>query len=244
MAHLQPSDIMDHGVFPCFDASVVAIDGLVPANPGLLESIGSLLRRKDLDILAQGPLIALECDDVIRLLVSDFLRHGTLASHGVDSDDSTFDLHHVEQRGNGNDLTGLLAHLDLRQRPALTRGKGRDHVDRVLCAFLLIVATQGFAIDRDDLGRGFGQRRNPAHKAALEGARVERGKNIAQGIMGRGSISEGAEAPQQGECLDAEPGEIGEAISSGQHGKQRQQQHLVQRINHLAALPPVGISLK
>lgn len=41
----------------------------------------------------------------------------------------------------------------------------------------------GLAIDRNDLGRDVGQRRDPRHKAKLEGAGVERGQNIAAMIM-------------------------------------------------------------
>ena len=57
-------------------------------------------------------------------------------------------------------------------------------MDRVLCSLLLIGATQGFAINSDDFGRGFGQRCDPTDKTALERVRVELGKNIAEGVMG------------------------------------------------------------
>ena len=57
-------------------------------------------------------------------------------------------------------------------------------MDRVRCSLLLIGATQGFAINSDDFGRGFGQRCDPTDKTALERVRVELGKNIAEGVMG------------------------------------------------------------
>ena len=69
-------------------------------------------------------------------------------------------------------------------------------MDRVLCSLLLIGTTLGFAINSDDFGRGFGQRRDPTDKTALGRVRIERGKNIAKGVMGWRSVGEGTEAPQ------------------------------------------------
>jgi len=56
-----------------FDAAVIAVDRLMPADLCILEAIRFLLGREDLDILAQCALIAFEREDVIGLLIQDLL---------------------------------------------------------------------------------------------------------------------------------------------------------------------------
>ena len=55
---------------------------------------------------------------------------------------SALDRHHVEQRRYGDDLIGFFRHRDLPHDEALARGEGRDHVDRLFRALLLIGAAQ------------------------------------------------------------------------------------------------------
>ena len=102
------------------------------------------------------------------------------SAHRVDGDDGAFDRHHVEPRGNGGDFIGFLVHLHLPHHEALAGGEGRDHMDRLLRALLLMGAAHRLAIDGDDLGWRLGQRRDPGDEAALERLRIERGENIAQ----------------------------------------------------------------
>ena len=80
---------MDRGVGPRFDATVVAVDGLMPADFGVLEALGLLIGDEQFDILAQGPLIALERQHVVGLLVDDLLGDGALAANRVEGDDGT-----------------------------------------------------------------------------------------------------------------------------------------------------------
>jgi hypothetical protein len=101
---LQPADIMEDRDGSGFDAAVIAIDGLVAADRGVLEAIGLLLGGEQLDILAQRALVALKGENVIGVLVEDFLRDAALAAHGVDGYDGALDRHHVEQGWNGDDL--------------------------------------------------------------------------------------------------------------------------------------------
>ena len=72
MAFLQPCNIVDHRVGSGLDAAVIAIDRFVPADRGILEFPGFLLSDENLDILAQGALIALQRENVIGLLLDDF----------------------------------------------------------------------------------------------------------------------------------------------------------------------------
>ena len=60
MTFLEPSDIVDHGCRSGFDAAMIAINRLVPADRRIPEAVSFLFGREHLDILAQGSLIALE----------------------------------------------------------------------------------------------------------------------------------------------------------------------------------------
>ena len=73
MAFLQPGDVMDDGDGSSLDASVVAIDAFVAADGGVLEIAGFLLGREEFDVIAQRALIALQGQNVVRLLVQDLL---------------------------------------------------------------------------------------------------------------------------------------------------------------------------
>jgi hypothetical protein len=71
---------------------------------------------------------------------------------------------------------------------------------------------RGLAIDRDDLGRRVGQRRDPGHEASLEGAGVERGKDIAEIIMGGRAVQIGPKPSQQFDLLLAKTRDVGERL--------------------------------
>ena len=72
VAFLQPRDIVDHGAGSGFDAPVIAIDRLVPADRRIPETIGFLLGGENFCVFLRRPLIALERDDVIGFFVQDF----------------------------------------------------------------------------------------------------------------------------------------------------------------------------
>src|SRR3972149_6806751 len=73
MTFLQPSHVVERGVSSGFDAAVVAVDRLMSGDFGVLETAGLLLGGENLDVLAQRALIAFERQDVVGLLVQDFL---------------------------------------------------------------------------------------------------------------------------------------------------------------------------
>ena len=54
---------------PGLDAAVIAIDGLVAGDGGVLEILGFLLGREQFDVFPQRALIALQGQDVVGLLV-------------------------------------------------------------------------------------------------------------------------------------------------------------------------------
>ncbi len=119
------------------------------------------------------------------------------------------------------------------------RGKGRDHVDRRLGVLLGARAAQRLAVDGDHLPGRAGQRRHPVHETALELRGVKHGQNVAEVIMRRRAVEKRPEPAQQIELLLAKARDINERLRPRQHRQKAQQQHLRERIDHLAGLPRV-----
>ena len=164
--------------------AMIAIDGLVAADLGVLEIDRLLLVDEELDVVFERALIAFEGEDVIGFLVDDRLRDVALAAHRVDGHDRPLDLQHAQELGDGDDLVGLLRHLDLTENQTLSRGESRHDVDRTLGVLLLLGGLRtgpahGLAVDGDHFGRNPRLRRDPRDKATLEGLGVQRGENVA-----------------------------------------------------------------
>ena len=230
---------MDRGGGPGLDAAVIAVDGLLPGDLGVLEADGFLLGGEQFDILAQGALIAFERQHVIGLHGEDFLGDVALAADRVDGDDGALDRQQVEQLGDGDDLVRLVRHLDLAEHQALMRGKGRHHMDRRLGALLPAGAAQRLAVDGDHLLGRAGQRRHPIDEAALELLGIEHRKNVTEVIMGGRPMAKRPKPAQQRDLLFPKPRNVDECLRPRQHRQQAQQQHFGQRIDHLAGLARV-----
>ena len=110
-------------------------------------------------------------------------------------------------------------------------------MDGRFLALFLIGSTHRLAVDRDHPGRSAGQRRHPGDEALLELLRIERGEDVAKMIMRWRSLGERPEPAQKLALLGPEAGDLDEAVGSRQNRQQAQQQHLVERVDHLAALP-------
>lgn len=161
-----------------------------------------------------------------------------------DGDDRPLDGQHVEQTRDRHDLVRLLRHLDLTEHQALPRGEGGDHVDRRLGTLLLVAAARGLAIDGDNPGRRTGRGRHPGDEALLERLRIQTGEKGAELVVRGRAVGERTEPAQQCELLLAEPGDVHDRLSSRQHRQQAEQQHLVERVDHLAALARVRQTLE
>ena len=145
----------------------------------------------------------------------------------------------VEQRGNGDDLVGLVADLDLPEHHALARGEGRDDMDGLFGPLLLVGAPHRLAVDGDHFGRRLRQRRRPRHKTALERGRVEPGEDDAQLVVRGRAVLEEPKAPQERKLGPAEARDVGHRFRPRQRRRQHQEQHLVERIGDLPLLPVV-----
>ncbi len=153
MALTHPIGIMEDSRRSGFDAAMITIDRLVLSDRRILKAVSFLFCHEYLDILAQGALVSLECEDIISLLVDDLFGNVTLAAYRVDGHDGPFYRQHVQQLGDGHDLVRLVRHFDLAQHKALTGREGRNHMNGGFLACFLIRPAQRLAVDRDHLGR-------------------------------------------------------------------------------------------
>src|SRR6202161_4172326 len=104
---------MYDGNLPSFDPPVVAIDGLVAADLGVLEIYCLLFIDEELDVVFERALISLQGENVIGFLFDDRLRDIALTAHRVDRHDRPLDRQHAQQFGNGDDLVGFFPYLHL-----------------------------------------------------------------------------------------------------------------------------------
>src|SRR5262245_32283365 len=239
MAFLQPSYIVDRWIGSGFDAAVIAIAGLMLGNLGVAKAIGLLLGSEQLDILTQRTLVTFERENVIGFLVENFLGDVALAAHGVDGDDGAFDRQHVEKCGDGDDFVGFVRHFDLAEHEALAGREGGHHMDRGFAALLVGRTAQRLAVEGDHICRYADQFGNPGDEAALELRGVEGGENVAKVVVRWRPILKRQEPAQQCDLLLAKPRYVDEGFRPGKHREQTQQQDLLKRIDHLAALPRV-----
>jgi hypothetical protein len=79
-------------------------------------------------------------------------------------------------------------------------------------------------------------RRDPRDEATLEGLGVERGQNVAQGIVRGRTVLEPPQAFQERQFHSAKPGDIGDRLRPGHHSQKAEQQNFVERIFNLAGL--------
>ena len=231
----EPFDIMDHGGGPSFDATIIGVDRLCPADLRIDEVSCLRLVEQRFNIFAQRSLIAFQPKNIIGLLLDDLSRDGALTTHRIDGDDRPLDRQQVQQFRDRDDLIGFFGDLDLSQHEALARGEGEHHMDGAFSG-LSTGPTHGLAIDRDHAHPHAGQRRDPGDEAALELLRVEGGEEVAEMIVRRGSIAARPEPPQKIELLLTKAGDLNTGFGSGQHREQRQQNYLVKRIRDLATL--------
>src|SRR5215468_7914419 len=151
VAFLKPGQVIDDSVGSCFDAAVIAIDGLMPADLCLGEPVGFLFRGKKLDILAQRALIAFEREDVVGALIQDFLSNVALTAHSVDGHGGAGQLDTVKKCRNGGDLVRFFVDRLLAKDKPAGRGEGRYQMQSPLTVLSIMAAARGLAVDRNEV---------------------------------------------------------------------------------------------
>ena len=177
---------MDDRDLARLDPPVVAVHRLVRRRFHVGEIPLLLLGDERLDVVVQRALVAFQRQHVVGSLPHDLRGDHPLATHRVDGDDRTLHVDHVQQRRNGDDLIRLLVDLDLAQHQTLARRERRDDV-RGLAA-LLPCAARRLAVEADRLDRRADQRRGEGGEATLERLRIDRGQDVAEGVVRRRSV--------------------------------------------------------
>src|SRR3954466_6219423 len=230
---------MDDSGGPGLDAAMIAVDRLITADLGVLEACCLLLGNKQLNVLAQRALIALQREHVIGFLVHDLLCDVALAAHGIDGHDRTLDRQHVQQFGNSDDLVGLFRDLPLTQHEPLAGCEGRNHVDRRDAVLLSARPPRGLAITGNHPVRRSGQCSDPGDKASLELLGVEHCQDVAEMIVCWRAVLEWTEAAQKLALLATEQGDVDKGFRPGEHREQTEKEDLVERVGYLALLARV-----
>ena len=210
---LQPFNIVDHRIVSGLDTAVIRIDRFVRADRGIPVFQGFLLIGENLDILAQGSLIALQRDNVIGLFLDNF-RGDVTAWQPIASIVTTAPSIDIMSSSAGMATISFDFSFTFTWPSAIRyqRGEGRDDVDRLFRALGLIRAPRRLAIDRDHLGGCVRQRRHPGHEAKLEGAGVKRGKDMAEMIVRGRAVYVGPKSPQQFDLPLAKSRDVGECL--------------------------------
>ena len=207
VAFLQPVDIVERQRwFPAFDAVMIAIDRLVPADPGVLEVAWPFARRRKLDIVAQRALISFECEDIIGLLVNDLLGDSRAGSRS-----RRWSRSRPRSPSCRRSLGMATISLDLSATliwPS-TEGAGVPRRPRpcgsgACAAVLLAGPARGLTVNGNHLAAGSPvSGGNPGDEAALEMLGIERGENIAEMIVRRRPVSKRKEPARKIEFLSA-----------------------------------------
>ena len=79
--------------------------------------------REQFDIVAQAPLIALQTDHIISLLIDDLPANPALTSHRVNGHDSALECQERQQPGDRCDLIRLVVDLALPRDKLLIAGQ-------------------------------------------------------------------------------------------------------------------------
>ena len=119
--------------------------------------LGFWIVQKAPHVVVQRPLVALQCHDVVALLINHLLGDLALAIECVDGHDAALEAEHLQQFGYRRDLIRLGVSGDLAQHQPLLATPGGDHMQRRRAAGLIKRAAQHLAVDRHHPLAGFGE---------------------------------------------------------------------------------------
>lgn len=144
------------------------------------------------DAPMQRRLIVFEGEHMIGSARHDPGRARRLAAQRVDGDDATGKRQGLQQRRNRGELVGFAVHGDLPQHQPVRAGPGADQMQRSRALGPVMAAAPRLAVEGDHLlvrrGR---QSPPPAEQRGLEGDRIERGEDAAEGVVGGNAIGQG-----------------------------------------------------
>src|SRR4051812_501538 len=197
--------------------------------------LGFRIVEEQPDISMKCPLVALEGQDVVAVLIDDPPGDVTLTIEGVDGHDRSLQRQHLQQPGHGGDFIGFRVGGDLRQDEALVTAPGGDHMQRRFAAGRVERATQDLTVDSNDTLGGFGKPRHEALEAGAELVGIEQAKDPAERVVARRAMLQGQKTAQERFLVLGELGHVHRALPATQHRAQRNHQDFQQ-------IMPTGIA--
>ncbi len=147
MTLLEPVDIVENGGFAGFNASMIAVDRLVPRKLSVCRVTLRLLGHEQAHVLASCALVTLDSKKVISILFEYFMNDVALTPHGVDDHDGARNGQHVEAPRDCHDLVSLLGHFDVAKDQTWAGGEDGYPVNGCLAFRPLVRAAHCLAID-------------------------------------------------------------------------------------------------
>jgi hypothetical protein len=165
---------------------------------------------------------------------NDLVGDLDLTAHGIDGDQSTFELagfgELVEKVRNSGDLVGLLRNPELRQGQSCGGGIGAERVQGLEPLAVVMGAARRLAVDGDELVPVRPDGSHPALEAASEQGRIDAVHQVAQPARAGDTVVELGEPPQEVEMLLTPFDDVVEIIAGGDRRTNHQEEDLLDRI--------------
>ncbi len=215
----EPVDLRGRPDSPLLDPAVALVDGRGRAVGDAVAVVGQALVEELHRLLVQRALVALELQEVVAALVDDLLGDLLLAAGRVDGDHRPVHVQQLQQFGDGRDLVALGVGGQLPQDHVIGLAPGADHVDGRLAVGRVQAAADRLAVDGDQpAGRGGGQVGDPLHEALLEGHRVQRREDPAEGVVRGDAVGQVQEGLEPLPLAAAELGHLHPAVGPADDG--------------------------
>ena len=155
------------------------------------------------------------------------------------------DVEFVEQPLRGGDLVRFLLDIDVGQDQTGPGVECVQQLGRLAIAEIVEAAPQRLAVERDAASRRIGRlaRQTGGVQAEnlLDGLRVEALEDVANGGMGGRTLPAQPECCVQLDAVDLDEGFDGsKGVPAGHHGEDREQQDMVQLVEHALGPSRVG----
>ena len=155
------------------------------------------------------------------------------------------DVEFVEQPLRGGDLVGFLLDIDVGQDQTGPGVECVQQLGRFAIAEIIEAAPQRLAVERDATSRRIGclagQSGCVQAENLLDGLRIEALEDVANGGMGGRTLPAQPEGCVQPDAMDLDEGCDGsKGVPAGDHGEDREQQDMVQLVEHALGPPRVG----
>ena len=178
-------------------------------------------------------MIGFEREHVIGPRLMDLFGDGRLGAHRVDGYGGSLQVQGVQQTRNGLDLIALFGAGDLRGAQAVFVHPGAHQMHEVSAVLGVVGAAQGLAVDGDVLA---GELATPAGEDVQQGLGLEGQQDVTKHVVGGRAVLQCKKAAQPRELGLGKVLHVGEGVTVAKHGAERDHEHLIKAVEHLARL--------